>query len=49
MTLYQYIRDVQYFPKLRAVSEDTIPLFGSPDAVKQCMALLINNLKDKYR
>ena len=41
------MHDVQYFPKLRTVSDDTTPLLGSPDAVKRCIALLINNLKDK--
>ena len=47
MTLSQYIRDVQDFPKPGVVFKDITPLLANPDVVKQCMGLLINILKDK--
>ena len=47
MTLNQYIRDIQDFPKPGVVFKDITPLLGNPQAVKECMALLINNLRDK--
>jgi adenine phosphoribosyltransferase len=47
MTLNQYIRDVQDFPKPGIVFKDITPLLGNPQAVKECMALLINSLRDK--
>lgn len=47
MTLNKYIRDVQDFPKQGIVFKDITPLLANPDAVKSCMALLINNLRDK--
>ncbi|RZJ61139.1 MAG: adenine phosphoribosyltransferase [Flavobacterium sp.] len=47
MTLNQYIRDVQDFPKPGIVFKDITPLLGNPTAVKECMALLINILKEK--
>jgi len=47
MTLNQYIRDVQDFPKPGIVFKDITPLLGNPQAVKECMALLMNNLRDK--
>ena len=47
MTLNQYIRDVQDFPKPGVVFKDITPLLGNPQAVKECMALLINSLRDK--
>jgi len=47
MTLNQYIRDVQDFPKAGVVFKDITPLLANPQAVKTCMALLVNTLKDK--
>jgi adenine phosphoribosyltransferase len=47
MTLNQYIRDVQDFPKPGIVFKDITPLLGNPKAVRECMALLMNNLRDK--
>jgi adenine phosphoribosyltransferase len=47
MTLNQYIRDVQDFPKQGIVFKDITPLLANPQAVKECMALLINSLRDK--
>lgn len=47
MTLNQYIRDIQDFPKEGVVFKDITPLLANPKAVKECMALLMNNLKDR--
>ncbi|MCO6149640.1 adenine phosphoribosyltransferase [Flavobacterium sp. NRK1] len=47
MTLNRYIRDIQDFPKEGIVFKDITPLLGNPKAVKECMALLLNNLKDR--
>jgi adenine phosphoribosyltransferase len=47
MTLNQYIRDIQDFPKPGITFKDITPLLANPKAVKECMALLINNLRDK--
>lgn len=47
MTLNQYIRDIQDFPKPGVVFKDITPLLANPQAVKQCMALFINNLKEQ--
>lgn len=47
MTLNLYIRDIQDFPKEGVVFKDITPLLANPKAVKECMALLINTLKDK--
>lgn len=46
MILNQYIRDIQDFPKLGITFKDITPLLANPVAVKQCMALLMNNLKE---
>lgn len=47
MTLNQYIRDIQDFPKEGVVFKDITPLLANPKAVRECMALLMNNLKDR--
>jgi len=47
MTLNQYIRDIQDFPKEGILFKDITPLLANPKAVKECMALLLNNLKDR--
>lgn len=47
MTLNRYIRDVQDFPKQGIIFKDITPLLASPQAVKECMALLINNLREQ--
>lgn len=47
MTLNQYIRDIQDFPKQGILFKDITPLLGNPAAVKECMALLLNNLRDQ--
>jgi adenine phosphoribosyltransferase len=47
MTLNRYIRDIQDFPKPGIVFKDITPLLGNPQAVRECMALLINNLRDR--
>ena len=47
MTLNQYIRDIQDFPKPGVVFKDITPLLANPEAVKACKALLINNLKER--
>lgn len=47
MTLNRYIRDIQDFPKQGIVFKDITPLLANPAAVKECMALLINNLKER--
>lgn len=47
MTLNQYIRDIQDFPKPGILFKDITPLLANPAAVKECMALLMNNLKQR--
>ncbi len=47
MTINQYIRDIQDFPKPGIVFKDITPLLSNPEAVKACMALLINNLREQ--
>lgn len=47
MTLNQYIRDVQDFPKEGIIFKDITPLLANPKAVRECMALLLNNLRDR--
>lgn len=47
MTLNQYIRDIQDFPKPGIIFKDITPLLANPAAVKQCIALLMNNLKER--
>jgi len=47
MTLNQYVRDIQDFPKPGIIFKDITPLLANPKAVKECMALLINNLRER--
>ncbi len=47
MTLNQYVRDIQDFPKPGIVFKDITPLLANPKAVKECMALLVNNLRER--
>jgi len=47
MTLNQYIRDIQDFPKSGITFKDITPLLANPEAVRECIALLINDLRDK--
>lgn len=47
MTLNRYIRDIQDFPKQGIIFKDITPLLASPQVVKECMALLINNLREQ--
>ncbi|WP_294824524.1 adenine phosphoribosyltransferase [uncultured Flavobacterium sp.] len=48
MTLNQYVRDIQDFPKPGIGFKDITPLLANPKAVKECMALLINNLRARH-
>ena len=47
MTLNQYIRDVQDFPKPGILFKDITPLLANPAAVRECMALLKNRLSER--
>ncbi|WP_417351542.1 adenine phosphoribosyltransferase [Flavobacterium alkalisoli] len=47
MALENYIRDIQDFPKPGIGFKDITPLLGSAEAVKECMGLLLSNLKGK--
>jgi adenine phosphoribosyltransferase len=47
MTLKQYIRDIQDFPKKGIVFKDITPLLASPEGTAECLALLINSFKGK--
>lgn len=47
MSLHQYIRDIQDFPKKGIFFKDITPLLSSPEGTKECLALLINSLKGK--
>ncbi|MFP9098039.1 adenine phosphoribosyltransferase [Flavobacterium sp. RHBU_24] len=45
MALHQYIRDIQDFPKPGILFKDITPLLGNPNAVKECLDLLLLNLR----
>ncbi len=47
MTLNQYIRDIQDFPKPGILFKDITPLLANPKAVKECLDLLLANLHDQ--
>ncbi|KOS05144.1 adenine phosphoribosyltransferase [Flavobacterium akiainvivens] len=47
MTLNQYVRDVQDFPKPGILFKDITPLLANPAAVRECMALLKNRLAER--
>ncbi|KGO90810.1 adenine phosphoribosyltransferase [Flavobacterium suncheonense] len=47
MSLQQYIRDIQDFPKTGIVFKDITPLLLSPEATRECLALLISSLGEK--
>ncbi|CAM3680672.1 adenine phosphoribosyltransferase [Flavobacterium saliperosum S13] len=47
MSLHQYIRDIQDFPKEGIIFKDITPLLSSPEGTNECLALLINSLKGK--
>ncbi|MGX7666214.1 adenine phosphoribosyltransferase [Flavobacterium pedocola] len=47
MSLEQYIRDIQDFPKKGIVFKDITPLLASPEATRECLSLLVNSLGNK--
>lgn len=47
MTVDKYIRDIQDFPKEGILFKDITPLLIDPIARKECLTILISNLKDK--
>ena len=47
MALENYIRDIQDFPKPGICFKDITPLLLSPKGTKECLKILIDNLKDK--
>ena len=47
MALENYIRDIQDFPKSGIDFKDITPLLLSPEGTKECLKILIDNLKDK--
>ncbi|MFL9843525.1 adenine phosphoribosyltransferase [Flavobacterium rhizosphaerae] len=47
MGLEQYIRDIQDYPKPGIVFKDITPLLANPQAMQDCLKLLLNSLKDK--
>jgi adenine phosphoribosyltransferase len=47
MTLNQYVRDIQDFPKPGILFKDITPLLANPAAVRECMALLKNRLGER--
>lgn len=47
MNLKRYIRDIQDFPKKGIFFRDITPLLASPEAVKECLSLLVSSLDGK--
>jgi adenine phosphoribosyltransferase len=47
MSLKNYIRDIQGFPKEGIVFKDITPLLIDPNATKECLEILVSTLKDK--
>jgi adenine phosphoribosyltransferase len=47
MSLKNYIRDIQGFPKEGIVFKDITPLFIDPIATKECLEILVSSVKDK--
>ncbi|WP_313807070.1 adenine phosphoribosyltransferase [Flavobacterium sp.] len=47
MSLYQYIRDIQDFPKPGIVFKDITPLLANPEATSECLSLLISSLNGR--
>ena len=47
MALDQYIRDIQDFPKEGILFKDITPLLIDPVARKECLAILLAEVKDK--
>ncbi|WP_423972131.1 hypothetical protein [Flavobacterium calami] len=44
MTIKNYIRDIQYFPKKRILFKDITPLLNDPNRRGECLVLLLNSL-----
>lgn len=47
MSIENYIRDIQDFPKPGIGFKDITPLLANPEATKECLDLLIKGLGDK--
>lgn len=47
MSIEQYIRDIQDFPKPGIGFKDITPLLNNHEATKECLRLLVNSLQDK--
>ena len=47
MSINNYIRDIQDFPKPGINFKDITPLLNHPEARKECLQLLVNSLHDK--
>ena len=47
MSINNYIRDIQDFPKPGINFKDITPLLSHPEARKECLQLLVKSLRDK--
>ena len=47
MLIEQYIRDIQDYPKPGILFKDITPLLASPQAMRECLHLLLNDLKER--